>query len=626
MQRRKRTNRPRYRSLRIESIERRQLMAADIGGDFDDVPQIVGAAAPESLAPASFIAASSIAESSVAESSVAASSVSARASDAGSTLDTALNIGSVDGGIRIGGQVSRRDTLDVFQFDVARDATVDLNLRRLVRNADLVVVDASGTLIDSSLNRGSRSESLSLQLDSGTYFVAVASRSFWGTSYQLDFAAELAAEPAIDTNPSTPLSEVDYFGGAREWNVNAVGAPEAWAAGYTGQGILVAVVDTGVDLDHPDLIGSLYVNPGEIAGNGIDDDGNGYVDDVSGYDFAGRDANPDDINGHGTHVAGTIAAGNNGFGATGIAPDATILPVRVLGDDGSGSTNAVAAGIRYAADLGADIINLSLGGGYSRAIDAAIDYAQQLGSFIVAAAGNESAPVPSFPAQFSGTNENVISVGAFSSSGSLAGFSNDVGGSGSVQIDAPGVGIYSTYVGGRYASLSGTSMASPHVAGVAALALSANPNLTPEELRGLLVGGTLGIAAGSDGIGNLNAATTVAFAARGLTTAPVTAGLASGSGAGRDAAAYQTTSIGVPDQQAIQALIDQATPAVTEEVTRDPVSTITAESPERIVSTQYDDAMVATVDAYFAEDANRTRDETSEFEWLGNSDPDTIQV
>jgi subtilisin family serine protease len=135
---------------------------------------------------------------------------------------------------------------------------------------------------------------------------------------------------------------------------------------------MIAVIDTGVDLDHPDLVSSLFVNPGEIAGNNLDDDNNGFVDDVHGYDFANRDANPNDTNGHGTHVAGTIASSKNGVGATGVAPDAKILPIRVLGDDGSGISIDVAAGIRYAAQMGADIINLSLGGQYSSVIDAAI--------------------------------------------------------------------------------------------------------------------------------------------------------------------------------------------------------------------------------------------------------------
>ena len=458
------------------------------------------------------------------------------AGDAGSTLATAADLGDLENPQSLQGRVSAFDQRDVFRFEISRPGAVEIDLGSLRRNADLFLADEQGNILETSQNRSRQNDSLDVFLDAGVYFAGVDSRSWWGTSYRLDISATLVdatndPDPSNDSgsnnDPAAPsgsgagnlpaaLTDVSYFGGSRDWNINAVNAPESWNAGYTGEGVVVAVVDTGVDLDHPDLAGSIFVNAGEIAGDGIDNDGNGYVDDVHGYDFAARDADPNDISGHGTHVAGTIAAANNGFGATGIAPGATILPVRVLGDNGSGSSNAVAAGIRYAADLGADIINLSLGGGYSRAIDTAIDYARGLGSLIVAAAGNESASVPGFPARFSASDSNVISVGAHSQSNRIAGFSNDVGNSGSVQIDAPGAGVYSTYVGGRYATLSGTSMASPHVAAVAALALSANPSLDPAQLRSLLVSGVIDAASGSDGLGRLNAATTVAYAAQGL--------------------------------------------------------------------------------------------------------------
>jgi subtilisin family serine protease len=393
----------------------------------------------------------------------------------------------------------------------------------------LYLSDAQGRLIGQSTKSGNASEQISLPIEAGDYYLTVVAKSFRSISYQLNLSARVqpvttpvvVQRPTTETGSSgsqvTPLPDVSYFGGSREWNLNAINAPEAWAKGYTGQGVTVAIVDTGVDLDHPDLVNNLYVNPGEIRGNGIDDDRNGFIDDVSGYDFADRDSNADDVVGHGTHVAGTIAASNNGFGATGVAPGAKILPVRVLGADGSGNTSDVAAGIRYAADLGADIINLSLGGDYSRAVETAIDYARSLGSLVIAAAGNESATTPSYPARFSASDDNVISVGASTTSGSIASFSNDVGLSRAIQVDAPGVGIYSTYVGGGYATLSGTSMAAPHVAGLAALTLSANPSLTTRQLRDLLASGTVGRATGSDAIGNINATTTVAYAAAGIT-------------------------------------------------------------------------------------------------------------
>ena len=506
------------RRLEIQTLQSREMMAADCCSEVTEpTAEIVSAAS---------------------------SSAQVASADAGSTLGTALDLGTINRSTTVQGSVNFADRLDIYRFEVSGDGVVDVDLTGLSRNVDLVFADESGSLIDSSRNSGRASESITASLDAGTYYVGVQTRSFWGSRYELSLDVQLE-QPDLGSDllsPLAPLSDVAYFGGSREWNLNAVNAPEAWAAGYSGEGITIAVVDTGVDLDHPDLAGNLFVNAGEIEGNGIDDDGNGYVDDVHGYDFAAGDADPNDVGGHGTHVAGTIAAGLNGFGATGVAPDATILPVRVLGDNGSGSTNAVAAGIRYAAEQGADIINLSLGGGFSRAIQSAIDYAQDLGSFIVAAAGNEAASTPGFPARFSAIYDNVLSVGAHDSRGQIAGFSNDVGGSGAVQVDAPGVGVFSTYVGGRYANLSGTSMAAPHVAGVAALALSANPDLTPSQLRDLLVGGTTASAIGSDASGIVNAATTVAFAAAGLTASPLENGSASLAANG-NASTYRTTTL-----------------------------------------------------------------------------------
>ncbi|MCM2372028.1 S8 family peptidase [Aporhodopirellula aestuarii] len=503
------------RSLRIETLEGRRLLAAD-GWDCQS-------AASESN--------SDNMETSQAEVSIAASTNLLSAKDAGSTRDTARNIGAIDGERSFLGRLGWHDQSDVVQFSLQRSGDVQITLSQLNRNANLFLIDSTGNLIGRSTNPGRQNDVINISLDAGDYWLAVTSTSLYTTQYLLTFAAELRPESSPttpdsqltgDPNRVSPLPDVAYFGGTREWNVNAIGAPEAWAAGYTGRDVIVSVVDTGVDLDHPDLVSNLFVNPGEIAGNGIDDEQNGFVDDVSGFDFADNDNIPDDVSGHGTHVAGTIGAANDGIGATGIAPDVTILPVRVLGADGTGTVGDVAAGIRYAASLGADIINLSLGGGYSRSIDAAIQYARSLGSLVVAAAGNESAIVPGYPARFSANHDNVISVGAYTSSGAIAGFSNNVGNSGAVQVDAPGVGIFSTYVGGGYATLSGTSMASPHIAGLAALTLSSNPDLTSSELRNLLASGTVGRAFGSDAIGLADATTTVAYAAAGFTASPQT--------------------------------------------------------------------------------------------------------
>lgn len=459
--------------------------------------------------------------------------------------DPAARAESFAGLRRFSGSLSRFDPVDTVQFSVDRTADIHLGLSGLKRDANLYLIDGSGKLIGRSQNAGRSAESIQTTLRAGDYSIAVVAAGFGTTPYRLSLSAEL--RPKADPTPAPaslappaahlpaaplpaelprtervvqPLADVAYFGGSREWNLNAIAAPEAWAAGYTGQGVVVAVIDTGVDLDHPDLIQNLYVNPGEIPGNAIDDDGNGFIDDVHGYDFVDRDAKPDDLNGHGTHVAGIIGASRNHFGATGIAPATSILPVRVLDRNGAGNDVQVAAGIRYAAQLGANIINLSLGGAYSFAIDAAIDFARSLGSLVVAAAGNESSSLPSYPGRFSATNDHVISVGAYSSSGRRASFSNSVGNSRSIQVDAPGVSIYSTYVGGRYASLSGTSMAAPHIAGLAALTLSANPSLTTRELRDLLSSGAVGRAVGSDALGSATALTTVAYAAAGLATAP----------------------------------------------------------------------------------------------------------
>jgi subtilisin family serine protease len=360
--------------------------------------------------------------------------------------------------------------------------------------------------IGSSLRGGAFSKQTQVTLGMGTYFEQVNPRRSAQISYRLP--RNLAT---TTTRPNLiPSSDVPYFGGAHDWNLNAINAPKVWARGYTGSGVVVAVIDSGVDYRHSELVNNMWVNSREIAGNGRDDDGNGYVDDDRGWDFAHHDNNPLDLFGHGTHVAGTIAAARNDAHTTGVAYGARIMPVQVLDANGVGyDGDSLAAAIRYAANNGADIINVSVWWNYSPAIVSALDYAGQMGVFVVAASGHASGSVPAFPAHFSGQMSHVVSVGAHTSSNRRFGGRNSVGSSDAVKIDAPGAKVYSTLPGNRYGYRSGTSMAAPHVAGVAALALSANRNLTPSQLRQVLVAASNRHITGSDSRGGINAALVV---------------------------------------------------------------------------------------------------------------------
>jgi subtilisin family serine protease len=271
------------------------------------------------------------------------------------------------------------------------------------------------------------------------------------------------------------------------YGLTRLDAPSAWEFTTGSHNVVVAVVDTGVNYNHPDLSANILTNSGEIPGNGLDDDANGYVDDYLGYDFAAGDGDPNDEFSHGSHCAGIIGGvGDNGIGVVGINWSVGILPVRVLDADGIGTEGGVASGILYAASRGAHVISLSLGGsGASATIDSAISYAAAHGSLVVAAAGNSASDNdadPFFPA--GSTLDNVIAVAATDSSDGLAYFSNY--GLTSVDVAAPGVSILSTVLGTSYSFYSGTSMATPYVSGLAALVKAANPGLGYADLRSLI--------------------------------------------------------------------------------------------------------------------------------------------
>ncbi|MDA0657361.1 MAG: S8 family serine peptidase [Planctomycetota bacterium] len=440
---------------------------------------------------------------------------------------------------RVGG----RDVSDSFQLNLTASSRIQLDVSGQWVPIQVTVTDLAGRTFGRAMAFDTPGAVLAGELAAGSYRITVSSWSNFSTPYilTLDVAdgnpvnlPTLPATPPTSqpnppqatppaTSPKAPTTsapqvfpDVANYGGTNEWNLNSINTPESWAQGYSGQGVVVAVVDSGVDWNHPDLQGAIWTNPGEIAGDGIDNDRNGYVDDTRGWDFANGDNNPMDENGHGTHVAGTIVAARNDIGATGVAYQADVMPVRVLGANGSGTDFAVAQGIRYSVDNGADIINLSLGSAsYSSYLTDALSYAASKNVLVVAAAGNEAATKPSYPARFSNQWTNIISVGAYDRTSVSAPFSNAVGNVGAVQVSVPGVDIFSTLPKGRYGRLSGTSMAAPHVAGLAALALSANPSFSAAELRTLLTKGADRTVAETRGVGNgVNAATSVAQANR----------------------------------------------------------------------------------------------------------------
>lgn len=279
----------------------------------------------------------------------------------------------------------------------------------------------------------------------------------------------------------------------RQWGLNNTGqlsgvpdadidAPEGWDERRDAPAIVVGVVDTGIRLSHQDLAANLWVNPGEIPGNGVDDDGNGYVDDVHGINAITGSGNPNDDDGHGTHVAGTIGAvGNNGIGVTGVAWNVRLMALKFLppGRQGGSTSDAIEC-IDYAVARGVRVLNNSWGGGgYSVALLEAIQRARAAGVVFVVAAGNDAQDndaTTDYPSGY--PVDNILAVGATTRLNDLATFSNF--GSGSVEILAPGSEILSTYAGGDadYRELSGTSMASPHVAGVVALLRAQFPGET----------------------------------------------------------------------------------------------------------------------------------------------------
>src|SRR5262245_570090 len=265
-------------------------------------------------------------------------------------------------------------------------------------------------------------------------------------------------------------------------------ATNAWDV-FTGDpNLKIGIIDTGVDYNHPDLAANVWTNPGEIPNNNQDDDNNGYVDDVHGYDFVNNDGDPFDDNGHGSHCAGTIAGvGNNNVGVTGVNWNAKVIGIKFLSAGGSGSTDGAIASVQYAIAVGCKLTSNSWGGGgFSQALLDVINLAGAAGQLFVAAAGNASANTdvsPHYPSSYD--SPYIIAVAATDHNDNLASFSNF--GATTVDLAAPGVAILSCQPGGGYQLLSGTSMATPHVSGVVGLAMGRFPNATNLFVKQLIL-------------------------------------------------------------------------------------------------------------------------------------------
>ena len=307
----------------------------------------------------------------------------------------------------------------------------------------------------------------------------------------------LYAEPdyrvqAADLVPNDPrfaelwgMHNTGQSGGLEDADIDA---PAAWAIHTGSRQVVAAVIDTGVDYLHPDLANNIWTNPGEIPGNSLDDDGNGFVDDVHGYDFVNNDGNPMDDNDHGTHCAGTIGAeGNNALGVVGVCWQVRIMGLKFLDASGGGSSADAVSCVQYATLMGARVLNNSWGGGgFSQALKDAIDAAGAAGIVFVAAAGNsgtDNDTTPQYPASY--TSSNILAVINTDRSDLRA--SSSCYGLTSVDLGAPGTSILSCQPGGGYQLMSGTSMATPHVTGACALLLAANPLLTVEGIRQALL-------------------------------------------------------------------------------------------------------------------------------------------
>jgi len=455
----------------------------------------------------------------------------------GNQLSQARDLGVLSSTQTLADSVSNARPDDLYRFTLQANSDFKLTVSGLTADVDVALIkDINGDnsidftdIIASAQESGLSPESIDINgLAAGTYYVRIY--QFQGnTNFTLNLSA---TPPTIFDNSASNLPGFDTrsgFGlvnaaaavakaagvatfpdvpdlGGDEWGRDLIKAPEVWAKGLTGDGIVVAVIDSGVDYTHPDLIGNIWSNVGETgvdaagrnkASNGVDDDGNGFVDDFRGWDFVNNDNDPMDDNSHGTHISGLVAAKRDGVGITGTAPTSKIMPLKILDRTGVGKIRDEINAINYAAANGARVINVSLGGQQLNNEElSVIRAAEAKGAIVISAAGNDARPQVDYPARFA--NEVGIAVGAVSRNGLFADFSNRAGAELLSYFVAPGGDggradsgdIYSTVPlsqpGIPYRYFAGTSMGVPHVAGTIALMLQANPNLTATQIKQIL--------------------------------------------------------------------------------------------------------------------------------------------